>query len=89
MITLVGYMMNNCILGTAADAGPRGIAVEVLFDVTGAIALSNAAGAAELELRGSLLLLQGEKFTGSDLVSSRPADLASPGGGVTGCHLRI
>lgn len=45
-ITLVGYMTNNCILGTAVDAEPRGIAVEVLSDATGAISLSNAAGSA-------------------------------------------
>lgn len=45
-ITLVGYMANNCVLGTAADAEPRGIAVEVLSEATGAIPLSNSAGSA-------------------------------------------
>ncbi len=43
-VTLVGFMTNNCVLATAADAETRGLAVEVLRDATGAIALSNAAG---------------------------------------------
>lgn len=43
-ITLVGYMTNNCILSSAVDAEPRGFAVEVLSDATGAIDLANAAG---------------------------------------------
>lgn len=47
VVTLVGYMTNNCILGTAADAEPRGIAVEVLSDATGAVALSNSAGSVD------------------------------------------
>lgn len=44
-ITLVGYMTNNCILASAAAAEPLGFAVEVLQDATGAIHLSNEAGA--------------------------------------------
>ena len=43
-ITLVGYMTNNCILGTAADAERLGVAVEVLSDSTGAVNLTNAQG---------------------------------------------
>jgi nicotinamidase-related amidase len=43
-ITLVGYMTNNCILATAASAGPYGVSVEVLSDATGAINLSNEQG---------------------------------------------
>ncbi|MFI8591852.1 cysteine hydrolase family protein [Dietzia maris] len=43
-VTLVGYMTNNCILGTAVTAEPLGIAVEVLSDATGAIHISNSAG---------------------------------------------
>lgn len=43
-LTLVGYMTNNCILGTAAGAEPLGFAVEVLADATGAIHLANEAG---------------------------------------------
>lgn len=43
-ITLVGYMTNNCVLASAADAEPRGFAVEVLSDATGAIDLANEGG---------------------------------------------
>lgn len=43
-VTLVGYMANNCILASAADAETRGVAVEVLSDATGAINLTNAQG---------------------------------------------
>ncbi|KPB89686.1 isochorismatase family protein [Pseudomonas syringae group genomosp. 3] len=48
-ITLVGYMTNNCILSSAADAEPRGFAVEVLSDATGAIDLVNEAGRASAQ----------------------------------------
>lgn len=43
-VTLVGYMTNNCVLATAADAEFLGFGVEVLSDATGAINLANAAG---------------------------------------------
>jgi nicotinamidase-related amidase len=43
-ITLVGYMTNNCVIGSAAAAEERGIAVEVLSDATGAINITNDAG---------------------------------------------
>lgn len=43
-VTLAGYMTNNCVLASAADAEPRGFAVEVLSDATGAIGLANEAG---------------------------------------------
>lgn len=43
-LTLVGYMTNNCVLGTAAAAKDLGLAAEVLSDATGAIALANEAG---------------------------------------------
>ncbi|GAB3620034.1 cysteine hydrolase family protein [Glutamicibacter endophyticus] len=45
-ITLVGYMTNNCVVGSAVGAEPLGFNVEVLSDATGAIDLVNAAGAA-------------------------------------------
>ncbi len=48
-VTLVGYMTNNCVLATAAAAEPLGLAVEVLSDATGAIALSNEAGTASAQ----------------------------------------
>ena len=43
-VTLVGYMTNNCIVGTAVTAEPLGITVEILSDATGAIHISNDAG---------------------------------------------
>lgn len=43
-ITLAGYMSNNCVLASAVDAEPLGLAVEVLSDATGAIDLVNEAG---------------------------------------------
>lgn len=48
-VTLVGYMTNNCVLATAAAAEPLGLAVELLSDATGAIALSNEAGTASAQ----------------------------------------
>ncbi|MGP9526833.1 cysteine hydrolase family protein [Glutamicibacter sp. AOP5-A2-18] len=43
-LTLVGYMTNNCVIGSAAAAEPLGFAVEVLSDATGAIDIVNSAG---------------------------------------------
>ena len=43
-LTLVGYMTNNCVIGSAAAAEPLGFTVEVLSDATGAIDIVNAAG---------------------------------------------
>lgn len=48
-VTLVGYMTNNCVLGSAAAAEPLGFGVEVLSDATGAIDLSNDAGSASAQ----------------------------------------
>lgn len=45
-ITIVGYMTNNCVIGSAAAAEPLGFTVEVLSDATGAIDIVNSAGAA-------------------------------------------
>ncbi|PMC62760.1 isochorismatase [Corynebacterium xerosis] len=62
-ITLVGYMANNCVLGTAADAEPRGIAVEVLSDATGAIPLSNSADSASAQqVHETLMALLNSNF---------------------------
>ena len=47
--TLVGYMTNNCVIASAADAESRGISVEVLSDATGAISIENAAGSVDAE----------------------------------------
>lgn len=46
-LTLVGYMTNNCIIASAAEAETHGLAVEVLSDATGAIHLANDAGFAD------------------------------------------
>lgn len=46
-IALVGFMTNNCVLASAAEAETHGLAVEVLSDATGAIALSNEAGSVD------------------------------------------
>ncbi|GAB3632780.1 cysteine hydrolase family protein [Microbacterium shaanxiense] len=48
-ITLVGYMTNNCVLATAADAETRELTVEVISDATGAIDITNEAGSASAE----------------------------------------
>lgn len=46
-ITLVGYMTNNCVLASAAEAETHGLAAEVLSDATGAINIANDAGSAD------------------------------------------
>lgn len=46
-VTLVGYMTNNCIIASAAQAEAEGVTVEVLSDATGAISIVNAAGAVD------------------------------------------
>lgn len=45
-VTLVGYMTNNCVIGSAVGSEPLGFAVEVLSDATGAIDIANEAGVA-------------------------------------------
>ena len=46
-VTFVGYMTNNCIIASAAEASDRGVAAEVLSDATGAISIANDAGYAD------------------------------------------
>ncbi|HCG55634.1 MULTISPECIES: isochorismatase family protein [Brevibacterium] len=46
-VTLVGYMTNNCILSSAAQAEVLGFTTEVLSDATGAISIANDAGFAD------------------------------------------
>jgi nicotinamidase-related amidase len=48
-VTLVGYMTNNCVIASAADAEAHGVAVEVLSDATGAISIANSAGSVDAE----------------------------------------
>lgn len=46
-ITLVGYMTNNCIIASAAEAETHALSAEVLSDATGAINIANDAGFAD------------------------------------------
>ncbi|WP_349828560.1 isochorismatase family protein [Brevibacterium litoralis] len=46
-VTLAGFMTNNCVLASAADAEQLGFATEVLSDATGAISIANDAGAVD------------------------------------------
>ena len=55
-ITLVGYMTNNCIIASAAEAETHGLKVEVLSDATGAIHIANAAGFADAKTVHTTLL---------------------------------
>ncbi|RZU31804.1 isochorismatase family protein [Blastococcus saxobsidens] len=62
-ITLVGYMTNNCVIGTAAAAEDLGIAVEVLSDATGAIDIVNDAGSASArQVHETLMALLNSNF---------------------------
>ncbi|WP_394253473.1 isochorismatase family protein [Arthrobacter pityocampae] len=55
-VTLVGYMTNNCILGSAVEAEGLGFTTEVLSDATGAINIANDAGFADAETVHTTLL---------------------------------
>lgn len=88
-ITLVGYMTNNCVLASAAEAETHGLAAEVLSDATGAINIANEAGFADAKtVHTTLLALLNSNFaavadtaTWSDAVAAgRPlpkSDLAT------------
>jgi nicotinamidase-related amidase len=55
-ITLVGYMTNNCVLASAAEAETHGLAAEVLADATGAINIANEAGFADAKTVHTVLM---------------------------------
>lgn len=55
-ITLVGYMTNNCIIASAAEAETHGLTAEVLSDATGAISIANQAGFADARTVHTTLL---------------------------------
>ena len=79
-ITLVGYMTNNCILASAAEAETHGLAAEVLSDATGAIAISNAAGSVDAEtVHTTLLALLNSNFAAVASTSAWTEALASGG----------
>lgn len=57
-ITVVGYMTNNCDLGTIFGAEELGLSAELLSDATGAIHLANEAGkVSAADLHSTLLVL--------------------------------
>ena len=63
LITIVGYMTNNCDVATAVEAEARGIGAEVLSDASGAIHLSNDAGSVSAEqLHRTLMVLLNSNF---------------------------
>ncbi|MEV6598593.1 isochorismatase family protein [Actinoplanes sp. NPDC051346] len=78
-ITLVGYMTNNCVLASAAEAETHGLTVEVLSDATGAINIANEAGFADAKtVHTTLMALFHSNFaavadtaTWSDAVAAR------------------
>ena len=62
-ITLVGYMTNNCVIGTAAAAEPLGFTVEVLSDATGSVHLTNEVGSVSADqLHQTLLVVLHSNF---------------------------
>ncbi len=62
-VTLAGYMTNNCILASAAEAETHGLAAEVLSDATGAINIANDAGFADAKtVHTTLLALLNSNF---------------------------
>jgi nicotinamidase-related amidase len=70
-VTLVGYMTNNCIIASAADAEAHGVAVEVLSDATGAISIENAAGSVDAEtVHTTLMALLHSNFAAVTTTSS-------------------
>jgi nicotinamidase-related amidase len=76
-ITLVGYMVNNCILASASAAVPLGFTVEVLSDAVGAIDLGNDAGTVSArDLHETLLVLLHSNFAAVAATASWAAAVA-------------
>jgi nicotinamidase-related amidase len=68
-VSITGYMTHMCVDTTAREAAHRGLAVEILSDATGTLALSNSGGSASgEELHRSTLVAQGQFF--ADVVST-------------------
>jgi len=62
-LVVVGYMTHMCVDTTARQAAHRGLAVEILNDATGTLALENSGGAATgEELHRATLVAQGQFF---------------------------
>ncbi|WP_418608157.1 cysteine hydrolase family protein [Georgenia sp. SUBG003] len=77
-VTLVGYMTNNCVIASAAEAETHGISAEVLADATGAINIANDAGFVDARtVHTTLLALLNSNF-------AAVADTATWSGAVAG-----
>jgi nicotinamidase-related amidase len=62
-VTLVGYMTNNCVIASAAEAETYGLSAEVLSDATGAINIANEAGSVDARtVHTTLLALLNSNF---------------------------
>ncbi|TDK25193.1 isochorismatase family protein [Arthrobacter crusticola] len=84
-VTLVGYMTNNCILGSAVEAEALGFSTEVLSDATGAINIANDAGFADARtVHMTLLALLNSNWAAVDTTDAWTAALTAqqklPGG---------
>jgi nicotinamidase-related amidase len=68
-VTITGYMTHMCVDTTSRQAAHRGLAVEILDDATGTLALENSGGSATgEELHRATLVAQGQFF--ADVVST-------------------
>ena len=62
-VSITGYMTHMCVDTTARQAAHRGLAVEILNDATGTLALTNSGGTATgEELHRGTLVAQGQFF---------------------------
>ena len=68
-VVITGYMTHMCVDTTSRQAAHRGLAVEILNDATGTLALENSGGSAGgEELHRSTLVAQGQFF--ADVVTT-------------------
>lgn len=68
-LAITGYMTHMCVDTTSRQAAHRGLAVEILDDATGTLALENSGGKATAEeLHRATLVAQGQFF--ADVVST-------------------
>jgi nicotinamidase-related amidase len=87
LITIVGYMTNNCDIATAAAAEGLGFGVEILSDATGAIHLANEAGKVSAQqLHETLLVLLHSNFAAVGTTQQWAAAVAG-GEALTGSDL--
>jgi nicotinamidase-related amidase len=77
-ITLVGYMTNNCVLASAAEAETHDLVAEVLSDATGAINIANDAGFVDAKtVHTTLLALFNSNFAAVADVASWSSAVAA------------